>query len=1041
DINGDGNMDVLVASAIGTNISWFRNEDGQGNFGFIRTITTQASWAQSVHAADLDGDGDMDVLSASRTDDKIAWYENEDSNGNFGDQIIISTLAEDAQSVYAADLDGDGDMDVLSASEDDSKIAWYENEDGIGNFGEQNIINDQATEARDVYAADLDGDGDMDVISASNGMYKVAWYENEDSNGNFSTPIDISSEVDKAVAVSSADLDGDGDMDVISVSTFDSRVAWYENENGNAHFGNPIIISTQAVGATSVYAGDLDNDGDIDALSASRSDNRIAWYENEDGNGTFGNQKIINTELIGPRAVHAADLDGDGDLDVLSASKYDDKIMWYENEDGNGGFGNGQVITIEAEGARDVYTADLDGDNDLDVLSASMDDNKIAWYENEDGNGNFSDPHVITTLAEGARAVYAADLDGDGDMDVLSASRDDDKIAWYENEDGNGTFGSSQIISTLATSAYDVYAADLDGDNDIDVISSSLGSQKIAWYRNEDGNGSFSNSIPVHEELYRASAVYATDIDIDGDLDILVAIGDRIVWHKNEDGNGNFGDQLVISNQAEDAISVFAANIDGAGGIDVLSASSTDNKIAWYRNLYDLPTLSGTCFYDANENQIKDQSEVGLFNHVLNLEPEALLRFTNANGDFTLFVDNGTYLLQPDTPENWSITTDSTSYTIDISDNIFQDLNFGFFPDTLVTAIQPFANSSATRCGFEVPFWINYENVGTTVATGYVAFALDTLTSLVSVSPQPDSIENNTLFWSLNQFSPFSHDLIQLLIQMPGVEYIGTSLSFQTIIYLEDENGNLLRHTIHSYEPTLNCAYDPNDKLVFPEGIDEEHYTLLGEELIYTVRFQNTGTDTAFTVRIEDQLDENLDWATFRPITASHPFEATLLGNGKVEFLFKNILLPDSTTNEPESHGFITYKIKHREGLPDDTQIFNTADIFFDFNPPIQTNTTLNTFVTELPTNSSSFTSPIYIKTYPNPFSAITYFEFGDLPFRGEKHELIIRDVHGKALLLTPVHAHQQVTVKGDKWSPGIYFYQLKTGNTILTNGKIVKIN
>ena len=122
------------------------------------------------------------------------------------------------------------------------------------------------------------------------------------------------------------------------------------------------------------------------------------------------------------------------------------QIAWYENTDGQGTFGDQQVITTEADGVPDVYAADLDGDGDMDVLSASRADDKIAWYENTDGQGTFGEQQVITTQATMPSSVYAADLDGDGDMDVLSASSGDDKIAWYENTDGQGTFGDSSSL-------------------------------------------------------------------------------------------------------------------------------------------------------------------------------------------------------------------------------------------------------------------------------------------------------------------------------------------------------------------------------------------------------------------------------------------------------------------------------------------------------------------------------------------------------------------------------------------------------------------
>jgi len=220
-------------------------------------------------------------------------------------------------------------------------------------------------------------------------------------------------------------LDSDGDIDVLSASQYDDKIAWYEND-GNENFTSH-TITTSANQAMSVYAVDVDGDGDMDVLSASSYDHKIAWYEN-DGNENFTSH-TITTAARGAWSVYAADVDSDGDIDVLSASGWEDKIDWYEN-DGNENF-TIHTITTNADNAKSVYAVDVDGDGDIDVLSASAWDAKIAWYEN-DGNENFT-PHTITTSADGAESVYAVDVDGDGDMDVLSASSYDLKIAWYEN--------------------------------------------------------------------------------------------------------------------------------------------------------------------------------------------------------------------------------------------------------------------------------------------------------------------------------------------------------------------------------------------------------------------------------------------------------------------------------------------------------------------------------------------------------------------------------------------------------------------------------
>ncbi|MCP4966755.1 MAG: hypothetical protein GY926_16200, partial [bacterium] len=324
----------------------------------------------------------------------------------------------------------------------------------------------------EVQTADVDGDGDMDVVTVSAQDNKIAWFEN-DGNENF-TEHTITTAIDSAHSVAIADVDGDGDMDVLSASYNDDTIAWYEN-NGNENF-TAHTISTAADGANSVITADVDGDGDMDVLSASNNTNQITWYEN-DGSENFA-AHIIDSTTIRPTSITTADVDGDGDLDVLSSGHLTDQITWYEN-DGNENF-TVHIITNTADYATSVTTADVDGDGDLDVLSASRDDDKIAWYEN-DGNENFT-AHTIATGAASPFSVTTADVDGDGDLDVLSASQVDDKIAWYEN-DGNENF-TAHTITTDADAANWVTTADLDGDGDLDVLSSSALDDKIAWYEN-----------------------------------------------------------------------------------------------------------------------------------------------------------------------------------------------------------------------------------------------------------------------------------------------------------------------------------------------------------------------------------------------------------------------------------------------------------------------------------------------------------------------------------------------------------------------------
>jgi hypothetical protein len=346
----------------------------------------------------------------------------------------ITNSALGAWSVRAADLDGDGRMDVLSASGDDDKVVWYRNGGGAPLSWTAYTIADDVNFAISVHAADLDGDGRLDVLSASAHDDKIAWYRNGGGVPGVWTPFTISTTADHVVSVYAADLDGDGRLDVMSASFEDDKIAWYKNGGGSPLMWTPRTIFSAADGAYSVYAADLDSDGRLDVLSAGMNDDTIAWYRNDGGSPVVWTPYNITTTANGAQSVYAADVDGDGRADVLSASYLDSRIAWYKNTwNGAAVAWTLYTITMAADGAASVFAADVDGDGLVDVVSASQFDDKVAWYKNGGGSPMVWTPFTLTTTADFAMSVYAADVDGDGRVDVLSAHRYDNKVAWYRN--------------------------------------------------------------------------------------------------------------------------------------------------------------------------------------------------------------------------------------------------------------------------------------------------------------------------------------------------------------------------------------------------------------------------------------------------------------------------------------------------------------------------------------------------------------------------------------------------------------------------------
>ena len=382
------------------------------------------------------------------------------------------------------DCDGDGLPDPCAIT-----VQWNTNE-----------ISNTTDYATDVFLGDIDGDNDLDVVTTSFNSGRIAWHENLDGLGTFGPEQVIYDAASSANSVHVIDIDGDLDNDVVTGWAGDDTVAWFENVDGLGTFGPPISITTLATGVQSVFATDIDGDSDPDVLSASFSDNKIAWYENTDGLGTFGAQQVISSTMNGARAAIAVDLDGDTFKDVIAVSFDDDKVSWFKNTDGLGAFGTEMVVSSIADGATDVVGADLDGDFDIDLAVAVSGDQQIVWHENLDGMGTFSSPQIVTTLVDGVQALAAVDIDGDGDVDLLSASFQDDDVAWFENTDGAGTFGFKQVIAER-NGAAGVTSGDIDNDGDNDVVSCSWFADDVTWHRNDGINDCNANALPDECEL------------------------------------------------------------------------------------------------------------------------------------------------------------------------------------------------------------------------------------------------------------------------------------------------------------------------------------------------------------------------------------------------------------------------------------------------------------------------------------------------------------------------------------------------------------
>ena len=231
-------------------------------------------------------------------------------------------------------------------------------------------------------------------------------------------------------------------------------------------------------------------------------------------------------------------------------------------------------------------------------------------------------------------------------------------------------------------------------------------------------------------------------------------------------------------------------------------------------------------------------------------------------------------------------------------------------------------------------------------------------------------------------------------------------------------------------------SFDPNDKQGFPRGVAAEHYVPKDQELTYLIRFQNTGTDTAFNIIVLDTLSEMLDPLSFRAGASSHPYSVRLVDDRVVQFLFQNILLPDSNINEAASHGFVQFNIRPKTDLPNNTQIENEAAIYFDFNEPVITNRTRHTLGEKyLDISNVVFQPGLELDVYPNPATSITTFYLKS-PYALEVR-LLLFDLQGRTVReqAFPTNVFRLPTAG---LTPGLYFYRLESpGGQALAAGKL----
>jgi hypothetical protein len=619
DLNSDGLDDLLISSLPGGDITIMLN-DGNGTFYQAPPLGASIGSPWWFTIGDPDGDGDKDVVAPGGD---ILWYANDgtahftpgagyasseqnavclDLNSDGRDEMLITEMGEystcdvrrlslqaDDEAVTSmattlscwglrepvlADLDGDGVVDLVESLQPFNKVTWVAM--GPGVFGtEHSFEGDAFLGPYDIEAADMDMDGDLDLATIAY-LDRDVWFAN-DGSGNFELRTGAVRGNESEGWVRLGDMDGDSDPD-LAHRAYAPDFFWSENQGGGVTAGNNPMASCEESSAIA-QVGDVDSDGDNDILISPPSNvwgTQLYWLENV-GAGHFGMSHIVSNDAPNVHYIHIVDVNGDGLNDIVCPLyDYPSGISVFI-ANGPGTF-EPEDTTVYGDILHHAEPADIDGNGTLDMIAYALpnegDDPQIVPFLN-DGDGHFTvgTPMTIPYESHG-RPIALGDLDHDSKVDLVFGEVDCACVRIFPGV-GNGTFAAPILVdSTHYGGAIHFKLADLDLDDDLDIVTWRTNPTEIIWYEN------LFTSVSVPEHLAMASMNIAPNPLVStamitlpwtmastGRLSVVDQLG-RVV--ATCPGNGSDRIRMERNDLATGAYSLYCTNAAGALAIGKL---------------------------------------------------------------------------------------------------------------------------------------------------------------------------------------------------------------------------------------------------------------------------------------------------------------------------------------------------------------------------------------------------------------------------------------------------------------------------------------
>ncbi|MEZ4737885.1 MAG: T9SS type A sorting domain-containing protein [Flavobacteriales bacterium] len=406
--------------------------------------------------------------------------------------------------------------------------------------------------------------------------------------------------------------------------------------------------------------------------------------------------------------------------------------------------------------------------------------------------------------------------------------------------------------------------------------------------------------------------------------------------------------------------------------------------------------IQGTVFSDTDNDGALDEGESGIQNAMVITQPGNVITSSSNSGAYRTWVSAGDFTVEPIPQLYQSFTGSPRSVSFADVGLIDTGNDLGLLLEPNVQDLRATGFSTPPRPGFQNLLWLSHRNVGTVPTNAVLRLTFDAQQTFVAAEPPPTSVSGNLIEWDLATEVGELPRTFSIHLFTPADVPLGTELSYTVEADPVATDETPEDNSITIIEPVIG-SFDPNDKHVEPGSLTPAE-VLERKKLDYTIRFQNTGTYLAENALITDFLSEDLDPMTFEFVGSSHPCE-WYISNGQLQFQFEGIMLPDSISNEPESHGFVRFQIAARPDLQLGETVSNSASIHFDFNTPVVTDPAVFS-VEEVTAVQEPRTDRLAL--YPNPVEQTLWISG---THQGNVRAVEVMDLSGRVVLRSTAYA------------------------------------